>query len=263
DTTIGVTTPNIMDFPDQGYITINQEVIFYTGRSTGGTGKGMPPSTAKFTGCARGQQGTAAAQHNAGDRVRLWSLAVTNTTGFASPAIVQVGDEWFGPVWRDTTKANFWIVSLNNGAPLPLRRGNAVFGSFPGAHNAGDKVIPTFLAKESDPAAPGNRLNMGRNDWITVSDASNGKEQARVRNAGPPPPPPPGQPPTWPGNYTIQGGGQIAAFENEVTKDYVADMFYTRVLKFPSGELLGLQWVTLANPTWSIGPADLTIDELK
>src|SRR5439155_8481095 len=53
------------------------------------------------------------------------------------------------------------------------------------------------------------------------------------------------------------------AFENEVTKDYVADMLYTRVLKFPSGELLGLQWVTLANPTWSIGPADLTIDELK
>jgi hypothetical protein len=259
---IGVITGNIMDFPDQGYITINQEVIFYTARSVGGMG-GMPPGTAKFTGCQRGQQGTAAAVHRSGSQVRMWSLPVTNYTNYPSPTIVQIGDEWFGPVWKDPVKPNFWISTINAGAPLPLHRGNAVFGSFPGAHNTGDKVIPTFLAKESDPQAPQNRLNMGRNDWVTIVDSQNMKEQQQVRNAGPPPQPPQGQPPIWPGNYAIQGGGQIAAFQDNVTRDYVADLLYTRVLKFPSGELLGLQWLTMANPTWTVGALSGTIDEVK
>lgn len=259
---IGVVTPNIMDFPDQGYLTIGQEVVFYTGRSTGGLG-GMPPGTDKFTGCVRGQHGTSAAVHNSGAQIRLWSIAVTNTTNYPSPTIVQIDDEWFGPVWKDPTKPNFWISSVNTGAPLPLRRGNPVFGSIPGAHSGGAKVIPTFLAKESDPSAPGNRLNMGRNDWVTVLDAQNAKERQRVRNAGPPPNPPPGQPPTWGGNYNIQGGGQIVAFESDVSRDYLADMLYTRVLKFPSGELLGLQWIAQANPNFSIGPFEGMLDEVK
>ena len=259
---IGVITANIMDFPDQGYLTIGQEVVFYTGRSTGGLG-GIPPGTAKFTGCVRGQHGTTAAIHNSNAQVRLWSIAVTNFTNYPSPTIVQVGDEWFGPVWKDPTKPNFWISTVNAGAPLPLRRGNPVFASIPGAHSAGDRVIPTFLAREADPQQPGNRLNLGRNDWVTVVDAQNNKEQQRVRNAGPPPPPPQGQPPIWGGNYNIQGGGQIAAFENDVTRDYVADQLFTRVLKFPSGELLGLQWLSQASPNFSIGALSGTLDEVK
>src|SRR5262249_41373056 len=65
------------------------------------------------------------------------------------------------------------------------------------------------------------------------------------------------------GQYSIQGGGQIAAFDSEVTRDYVADGLFVRVLKFPSGELIGLQWLTSGNHMFTIGPADVTIDEVK
>jgi hypothetical protein len=48
-----------------------------------------------------------------------------------------------------------------------------------------------------------------------------------------------------------------------VIRDYVADDWHVRILKFPSGELLGLNWLMTANPQLSIGPLDGTIDEIK
>ncbi len=262
-TDIGVTTPAVMDFPDQGYITIQQEVIFYTGRSTGGVGG---QGNAKFTGCQRGLHGTTAVQHNNGQQVRMWGIPVTNHTNYLTPTIIAIGDEFFGPVQKDPTKANFWISFVNGGQPLALQRGNSVFASIQQAHSAGEQVMPTFLCRDADPQGGGGLFNAGRYDRVTITDAQNNKEQQRVRISGPPPPPPPGQPQIWPGNYQVQAGGgneQIVSFDANVIRDYVADDFHVRILKFPSGELLGLNWLTTANPQFSIGPMDAMIDEVK
>jgi hypothetical protein len=258
---IGVMTPNIMDFPDQGYITVNQEVIFYTGRSTGGLG-GMPPGTAKFTGCVRGQHGTTAVQHNSGAPIRMWAVPVSSTNNYHDVTIIQAGDEWFGPVRKDPGRP-FWISFLGPGGnPLPLLRGPVVMGHPQLAHTAGEPVNPTFLCANSDPRA-GVVYNVGRYDRVTVTDASNFKEIQRVRNTGPPPPVF-GQPP-WSGmQVNVPGGqGQIVAFEGSVVRPYMPDDLHVRLLKFPSGELLALNWIQQVDPRFSIGPLDGTIDELK
>src|SRR6185369_15290222 len=62
-TTVPVVSANIMDYPDQGYIRIDDEIIYYTARAAGATAGTMPPSNGKFTGCVRAQFGTAAVAH--------------------------------------------------------------------------------------------------------------------------------------------------------------------------------------------------------
>jgi hypothetical protein len=258
---IGVITPNIMDFPDQGYITVGPEVVFYTGRSVGGLG-GMPPGTAKFTGCQRGQHGTPAQRHNSGVAIHMWSVPTSNYNNYLSPTIIQVGHEWFGPVQKDLGHPGFWISMMNGTSPLALRRGAVVFGSIQAAHSAGDMVIPTWLARESDPNQ--GRLNMGPGDRITLVDPNNLRECQRIQMTGPPPPNAQGVP--WGGPYSIQGAGgnaQIAAFDNQVARVHPTNLPLARVLKFPSGELLGLNYVDTDNPTFTIGPLQGTIDEIK
>jgi hypothetical protein len=108
-----------------------------------------------------------------------------------------------------------------------------------------------------------NTENLGRGDRVTLVDATNYKEMARVRNASPPPPPN-GQPAIWPtNNFQLPGNHQLAALENQVTREFVADDLFVRVLKFPSGELLGRQWLTNASPNFSIGTLSGIVDEVK
>lgn len=268
---IGVHTPDITAFPDQGYIFIEDEVLFYTGRDTSSPG-GDPAANARFTGCVRAQHGTAGARHNSGREVRIYAVPVTDLTGYLSPTIIQVGDEWFGPVQRDPAGRPFWTsFVVNDGGtmrPLPLRRGPAVFGTPLQNHSPGDPVLPTFLV--SDTSLSPARYNLGRYDRVTLVDSSNYREIHRVRQAGPPV--------SWTNSsgtwtqtvwtgMTIQvsgGAGQIAALENPVGREFPADELYTRVLKFPSGELLGLQWLQAAHPSFTVGPlGEATVDEIK
>lgn len=268
---IGVNTTDIMAFPDQGYIFIENEVIFYTGRDASSPG-GDPSANARFTGCVRAQHGTTAARHDSGRPVRIYAVPVTVLDGYLSPTIIQVGDEWFGPVQRDPAGRPFWtsfVVNDNGTAtPLPLRRGPAVFGTPLQDHSPGDPVLPTFLV--SDTSLSPTRHNLGRYDRVTLVDSSNYREIHRVRNAGPPV--------SWTNTtgtwtqvvwtgMTVQvsgGAAQIAALENPVGREFAADELHTRVLKFPSGELLGLQWLQGANPSFSVGPlGEATVDEVK
>lgn len=259
-TDIGVIATPVTDFPDQGYLRIDSEVIFYTGRVQTPL-PGAIGSTARFTGCVRGQHGTTAADHNSGAQVRMWAVPVTDTNNYDSPTIIQIGDEWFGPVQRDPVRPTYWISFVNAGQPVNLRRGNGVFASIPGAHAAGDQVIPTFLCREVHPQV--NNENLGRGDWVTVTDAQNNKEQQQVNHASPFHAPA-GTTPIWPeASWNWPGTWQIAAFRDNVSRAYVADDLHVRVLKFPSGELLGLNWIQTASPSLAVGPLSGTIDELK
>lgn len=262
ETDIPVNTLNIDDFPDEGYIMIDGEVIHYTGRQTGPlNGRG----TAHFTGCTRGQAGTTAAQHNMGRQVRLWGFPVSDTTQYESPTVIAIGDEFF-LVQRspDASRSNtYWTSFLDStsGNPVNLRRGYGVFSSIQQAHTGGDRVMPTFLAR----ATTGNLFSMGRGDYVTITDAANRPEPGQVRNAYPPYNPNPTNGNPWSGNITIQPGGatQIVNLDNFLSRDFVADDYYTRALKFPSGELLGLEWLNQSTPQFAIGPMNATIDEVK
>lgn len=259
-TDISVITAAINDFPDQGYIRVNNEIVFYTGRVTGGLPAAIG-STARFTGCVRGQHGTTAVQHNTGANVTMWGVPTTDTSNYDSPTIVQVGNEWFGPVQRDPVRPTFWISYVVGGNPYPLLRGNSVFASLPGAHSAGDPVVPTFLCRDVHPQVRAE--NLGRDDWVTVTDAANNKEQRQVNHASPFRVRP-GETAIWPENsWTWPNGYQIAAFKDNVSREYVADDLHVRVMKFPSGELLALNWIQAANPSLNVGPMSAIIDEQK
>ncbi|HLY09040.1 MAG TPA: hypothetical protein VKW04_07055 [Planctomycetota bacterium] len=250
------------DYPDQGYIRIDDEIIYYAARSSGGVAGTMPPSTAKFTGLVRGQFGSVVANHRSGAQVHMWSVAATNLTGFPSPTIIQIGDEWFGPIQKDPSGKNFWVGFMLGTTPVNFRRGNACFASIQQNHSSGDNVLPTFLGQDVNnwPALGGH--SMGPFDRVTLTDGANMKATAQIGRTSPDPPPP-GQPMTWPGFFSIQNATQVAALRKPQNRDWVADDLNVRILKFPSGELLSRAWLTTADPKVTIGPVTGQIDELK
>lgn len=258
-TEISVTTPNILDFPAPGYIKVEDEVIYYTDRSLGGI---IAPSTAKFSGCVRGQQGTAAAFHITGRRAEMWAVPVSATANYLTPTLIQVGDEWIGPVQVDTGRP-FWIpypALQGGGNPRQLPRG--ALGTPRGDHVTTDKIIPTFLAREVDPDL--GRKNLGRYDMVTLIDGQNGREQQVVRRGSgeslqPGSPVYTGQP-----TSTAPWGAQIAAFYENVSRPWVPDgQGITRILKWPSGELPGAVALQNVKAQLTIGPLNGHIDEVK
>jgi len=252
----------IMDYPDQGYIRVDDEIIYYATRATGGVAGTMPPSTAKFTGCLRAQMGSVGAIHRSGAQVHLWSVATTDFTGFPSPTIIQIGDEWFGPVQKDPSGKNFWVGFMMGTTPINFRRGNACFASIPQNHSPSDPLLPTFLGQDvNNWPAKGN--SMGAFDRVTLTDAANQKMPAQIGRCSPYPQPP-GQPAIWPGNFSIQNATQVAALRQPASRDWIADDLHVCVLKFPSGELLSRAYLNTASPKVTIGPVtDGQIDELK
>jgi hypothetical protein len=256
------TPPSVWsDFPDQGYIRIDNEIIYYASRSSGGVAGTMPPSTAKFTGLVRGQFGSIVSNHRSGAAIHMWSVAANNMAGFPSPTIIQIGDEWFGPIQKDPSGKNFWVGFMNGQAPVNFRRGNACFASIQQDHQANDKVLPTFLGQDVN-RWPANGFSMGAFDRVTLTDAANMKMTAQIGRTNPFPPPP-GQPPIWPGYFNIQNATQVASLRDNASRDWVADDLHVRVLKFPSGELLSLAYLNTASPKVTIGPVAGYIDELK
>ncbi len=252
----------IMDFPDQGYIRVDDEILFYTARSAGGVAGTMPPSTAKFTGLLRGQMGSVAAIHRSGANVQMWSVACTGiAAGYPSPTIIQIGDEWFGPVQKDPSGKPFWVGFMMGTTPINFRRGNSCFASLQQNHSAGDDLLPTFLGQDVN-NWPARGHSMGGFDRVTLTDAANQKATAQIWRTSPFPEPP-GQPPIWPGNFSIANATQVAALRRHQARDWVADDLHVRVLKFPSGELLSRAFLNTAAPKVTIGPVAGQIDEMK
>jgi len=251
----------IVDYPDQGYIRIEDEILFYSARTPGGVAGTMPPSTAKFTGLLRGQMGSVAAIHRSGVQVQMWSVATSVMTGYPSPTILQIGDEWFGPLQKDPTGKPFWVGFMMGTTPINFRRGNACFASLQQNHSPGDDVLPTWLGQDVN-NWPARGHSMGPFDRVTITDAANQKATGQIWRTSPYPQPP-GQPPIWPGNFSIQNATQVAAFRRHQARDWVADDLHVRVLKFPSGELLSRAFLNTAAPKVTIGPIGGQIDELK
>jgi hypothetical protein len=219
------------DFPTRGFIKIDGEVIFYSGKTA-----------TSFTGCQRGQLGTTAARHNFMARIELFGFPVAGASGFPVPAaLIQVDDEWFGPCMLNN---GCFTGLIQGGVADRLRR--AWRFTVRQAHTAGAKVLPVFAvaypycgSEDFALAMPANR------DLVTIVDRTGTiKEERRirvVRNRRKT------QDPTS-GNWTWSWSENLVGLEDFVTQEFVQDRPYARLLKFPSGELL-----TRVPPSLSIG----------
>lgn len=263
---IGVLTPDITRFPDQGLLRIEDEVVFYTGRSNGGVAGTIPPSNAKFTGVVRADLGTSANIHRSGVNCEMFSVAVTDFTGFKDRSIIQVGDEWF-LVRKDPKNRPFFVgfTKAAAGAQVPVEfiRGYNCLWSIPQDHSAMDVVTPTFLLRDVNALPSGTLASAGAWDRVTILDASNNKATAQIRRTSTEPRPQGVA--GWSGSFNLQGApapSQVAAFFQPVNKDWPADDEYSRLLKFPSGELLSRNWLETASPKVSVGVAG-QVDEIK
>ncbi|MBI2922059.1 MAG: hypothetical protein HYY18_13320 [Planctomycetes bacterium] len=208
-----VASDPMVDFPSRGWLSIGgREVVSYTGRTA-----------TQFTGLTRGLFGTMDANHFQGEQVSLWGFYVTDNTNYLTPTVIAIGDEWLGPVvkegtdaWRGTT---FTLGGLT--FAFPLARG--ALGTNPSAHAAGDAVLPTFALADA---------SAGDDDVITfVEQDPATREEHTISHA------------MWAPallSATASPNFLIVSLTSNVAKEWVPDNFWVRVLKFPSGELMGI-----------------------
>ncbi|HKS16700.1 MAG TPA: hypothetical protein VJU16_05260, partial [Planctomycetota bacterium] len=254
------------EWPDSGFIRIENEAIHY---------RKIVRETKKngfFDQCERGRAGTEDVSHMEGVPIELWSVAVTEPDPkLSNPTIVQFNEEWFGPVQLVQVPPGgpvdfYWIGCVLKGQALPFGRGQSLMTSM-ADHEVGERLVPVFAARERDPSVL--RTNVQKYDPVTVIESSNHREQHMICNSvsleelgvgryvsqGADVPPPPRQ--------VSDRGVQLAAFFAPTTRDFPVDGVHNRVLKWPSGELIGERYLALNNPVVRWGPAPATLDEVK
>ncbi|HEV8420112.1 MAG TPA: hypothetical protein VGR13_02010, partial [Actinomycetota bacterium] len=257
------------EWPDSGFIKIDDEAIYYQRITREGI------KTGYFEVCSRGMEGTLPVNHNGGVAITLWSVAVTEPdSNIPSPTIIQFNEEWFGPVKLAQVPPggpaeHFWVGVTVNLKAIPLWRGNAWRTPVARWHEPAERLVPVFCAREMDPTVL--RTNLQKYDTVTAIDSTNYREQHMVCNSitieewnqwvyqqnpqsqRPPPPP----------KEVKDQGIQLASFYDPVKRDFKVDDLHNRILKWPSGELIGERYLELQNPVVKYGPAKATIDEVK
>lgn len=244
DVTLTVNSATITDFPQSGYLKIEDEIVYYTSYTAAGV----------FSGVTRGEHGTSAVGHGQNMPVEMWGIPVSNTGGFANPTIIQVENEWIGPIYVDPNRP-FFIPKVTGGIPFSLNPCRGIMVGGRGNHAAGVAVVPVFAAREADLLS--NRHNLFPGDRITVADAANNRERHQVRNVWHPQTP--NLSPWAIGTVNVQ----LAALFSPAFRDFIPDGNLVRCVKWPSGELPSLGWLQTSNPSFTIGPAAITIDEVK
>ncbi len=229
------------DFPDGGYILLGMtEIVYYTGKANN-----------QFTGCQRGQFGTTAVAIPRGQQmpVLLWGIPVTDVTGYFDPSIIQIEDEWIVCRPEPNGIDGPYFMGLVLGQRLiPPIRGRLLGPSQ--AHSTGKIVIPVFATKDplcGDSGASGDLVT------IVEGNQNGAKAMMKVRHA----------------RYFPQLDISLAAFDDFTAKAYGADGV-TRLMKFPSGELLSVQTapVTFGSEAPSVSKGNGsklvgTIDDLR
>lgn len=231
------------DFPQKGYVRIGNELIKYDGFTTAqvripeNDPNARPINVPAFRGVSRAGLGTTAAPHNQGANIRLSSVHVAGNARIPE-GFIQIDSEWVGPVVRDPGDGSLFVVPTTDANAHTLNRG--VGGTGIGQHNSGAPVMPIFAVR----AQGTGRSNVGRYDSITVTNAAMERFAANVRRVV---------------GYT--GNIQLVGLFEESPRDYLPDNKFTRVLKFPSGELICRPFMQTGPPV-TIGPVNGTIDEV-
>ncbi|MFH1230724.1 MAG: hypothetical protein V1709_04420 [Planctomycetota bacterium] len=234
DTTIIVNST--VNLPPQGYVQIDNEVVYYA------------TSTAvSLLNCIRGALETTKIAHGSWvppappvfPSVFLYSLRVDDHTNYPDMDIIQIDDEWIGPVQKTQQDGlNFFTGIVSGGNPLDISRGY-FYG--PVKHDAGALIIPVLATAFTSQSYPGP--GTARNDVVTIIEAdqtTNPKEEKTIRNA-----------------FAFMGNN-LVAFTTNLSRSYSIDDI-TRLVKFPSDEL-----PSYLPTTFTIGSnLDATIDEIK
>lgn len=212
DTFIPITesyTDIISTFPSKGYLKVDDEIIYYSGISSTKVRKetGAIITVNCFTDCIRSSVNTTSTPHPHGADVSLYSINVTNNRNYLDQTIVQMGDEWIGPLQREGT--NYFVGVVDGGKPCPIIRGLA--GTTRDIQTSGTTLIPVF--------ATGNPYcGTGDNVTIIESDQTKDKEEQTI-------------------HLSRYYNEYLAAFKQNVTHEHPIDGVITRLLKFPSDEL--------------------------
>jgi hypothetical protein len=212
DTFIPVTpsdTCNINEFPAEGYIIIDNEIISYTGFSKMRvlTSEAAAITVSCFSNCSRGAAGTNAKAHDHMAEIVLNSIKVTDNKNYLDQTIVQIGNEWFGPLQREGLK--YFVGAVQAGVGYRIQRGFAWTSVI--TPTFGAELIPVFAVSSSC---------CGSGDSITIieQDQTKIKEEMVI-------------------NIARRYGDYLVAFTRNVSREYSIDGIVTRLLKFPSDEL--------------------------
>ncbi|KAF0242115.1 MAG: hypothetical protein FD180_4098 [Planctomycetota bacterium] len=240
-----------VEFPPTGWLMVGSglqgEVMHYTGRTV-----------ISFTGLTRGLFGTTDKNHLDGETVQLWGFHVTNNTNYLTPTVLAIDDEWFGPVMKEGTDGWRGFVIQRNGmtVPVPMFRGKQpgvggnLFGTTNAAHVTASNVYPTFGLADQQ---------AGDGDTVTfVEQNATTREERLIKHV------------RWVPNLGIGTASppfHLASLGSFTTKEWVPDNLWVRILKFPSGELMGVpqQLMTFAGSTIPTAPAGFSglLDEMR
>ena len=233
---------DLPNFPPRGWLTVGMEVIHYDSRNA-----------TQLTGITRGLFGTTDTDHLEFEPVRLFGFHVSDNTNYLNPTVLSIDSEWFGPVVKEGTDGWRGTVASIGGIalPIPLRRGpNNLFLTGAAAHNNGALVLPTFaLADQS--AGDGDVVTFVEQNMAT-------REEHTVMHV------------RWVPNLPMASASPpflLASLEANVRKEWVPDNLWVRILKFPSGELMGTPQtqMTFGGSAMPASGAPLTgfIDEVR
>jgi len=191
------------DFPNDGIVLIEDELIHYTSKDD---------KENKLLGCTRGVEGTTAADHSNGMVVTLISIAVTKTDDYKEDGYIQLDDEWlkYRKAKDVNLRSKYFIMarSSGGGGGSPANDARMQEGTVPGTHSQNTKVIPVFKVR-------GPQCGIG--DIVTVLDHS-------------------GQTPEKVEMKINHSSNNWVAFTDFVPRKFTPSPF-GRILKFPSGEL--------------------------
>ncbi len=265
-TTTGIkfTTNDTAAWPQPGFIRIQNEAIYYEKITV------QDATNGTFDNCTRGAEATIAADHPAGSMIEMWGIAVDMLdANIPLNTALMIQDELFWPVrtttnTTDPSQINFWVgvvvnPGMSNAIARPLRRDPVAGPQVP--HPAGERIIPGFAIRESDPGQ--FRWNAARGDLVTVVDSNDRKETHQVGAVRNQPNPPDTVTPNNPSVVFNDPSRQLAWLKGNVTQDVTRDDLHARILKWPSGELIGVRCLEVNNLPPNYGPFTATIDEVK
>ncbi|MEK7717174.1 MAG: hypothetical protein AAB322_05440 [Pseudomonadota bacterium] len=240
-----------VEFPPTGWLMVGSglqgEVMHYTGRSV-----------TQFTGLTRGLFGTTDKNHFDGETVQLWGFHVTSNANYLTPTVLAIDDEWFGPVMKEGTDGWRGFVIQRNGmtVPVPMFRGKQpgvagnLFGTLNASHATASNVYPTFGLADQQ-AGDGDTVTFVEQDPAT-------REERLIKHV------------RWVPNLgigTATPAFHLASLSSFTAKEWVPDNLWVRILKFPSGELMGVpqQLITFAGSTIPTAPAGFSglLDEMR
>jgi hypothetical protein len=200
-----------------------------------------------FVDVERGMLGTLASTHEAVDKegkpkhipVTLFGFPINTMGDYDEPAMIQIEDEWFAPLQFVQHQKRWYATGDVQGKPKFYR---GLFLSTRMSHKAGELLIPVFACDKHVTQSY---------DKITLIDENHNREVYEIKLV------------SCTGNAAENKDTHFVSFHKNVSYSWAADGVHTRLLKFPSGELISYSWIKNEPPLSIANGITGYIDEIK